>query len=152
MVTLDNQAADILDGTKETIIIAGSAGSPPIEIVLDSKTNFKVTPHITSEGSIFLDIYVQRQFTVPVSGRDVPNQLTRSAKTNVLVQNGETAVIGGFYNTQKSLSESGAPWLRHIPILGLLFRNRASADKRTELVFFITPRILNVEKAFLGNG
>jgi type IV pilus assembly protein PilQ len=158
-ITLDNEEATLRTGREETYIRSSSASTTGattvstsvIQINIKTETAFKVTPHITAEGSIFLDIDVNREYSFPNSASDIPDKFTRSAKTRLLVNNGETVVIGGFYNNEKSLSESGVPWLRHIPLLGFFFRGRGNTEARTELIFFITPRVLNPEKAFVSN-
>ena len=74
--------------------------------------------------------------------------LSRSAETEVLIENGDTAVIGGIYIVDKNMTESGVPWLSKIPILGMLFRRKSWRDSRVELLIFLTPRIINTNKAF----
>jgi type IV pilus assembly protein PilQ len=67
---------------------------------------------------------------------------SRSAKTKVLVKNGQTAVIGGIYQSDQSLSEAKVPWVGDIPILGWLFKNHSQDNQKNELLIFLTPRIL----------
>ena len=67
----------------------------------------------------------------------------RKASTNILVSNGSTVVIGGLMQTEDRQSESGLPWLRNIPMLGMLFKNQAvGPNEKTELLIFLTPTIL----------
>jgi len=74
----------------------------------------------------------------------------RMMNTLVLVESGSTLVIGGIYGTDSSKSSSGFPILRDIPILGSLFGNRTDILTRSELFFFVTPRVLNLKEAGLG--
>jgi type IV pilus assembly protein PilQ len=66
----------------------------------------------------------------------------------VLIDNGDTVVIGGIYQSDVSEGETGIPWLRKIPLLGALFRQRNIEKDKNELVMFLTPRVLNRDKAF----
>jgi type IV pilus assembly protein PilQ len=68
---------------------------------------------------------------------------TKKAETTVLVQDGETTVIGGIFIQDKAESDSGVPWLMNIPILGHLFKSNSVSEERRELLVFITPRILD---------
>ncbi len=105
--------------------------------------SFKVTPNITSLGSIFMDIDVTRQF---FGARETVTRarpkFTRSAKTKVLVNNGQTVVIGGIYQYDEQKGEEGFPILRHIPILNLLFARFTRDQQKNELLLFLTPRVL----------
>lgn len=106
-----------------------------------------VTPQITAEGSVIMDVDVKREFpgavADPESGARPIN--TRAAKTKVLVNDGQTAVIGGIYSSDNTTTETGVPWLRHIPVLGWLFKSRIRADTRNELLIFLTPKVLNIK-------
>jgi type IV pilus assembly protein PilQ len=67
---------------------------------------------------------------------------TRSVKTNVLVDNGETVVLGGVFEREKTFSKEQVPWLGDVPVLGRLFKQEARQDSNTELLIFVTPKIL----------
>ena len=105
--------------------------------------SFKVTPNITSLGSVFMDIDVTRQF---FGARETVTRarpkFTRSAKTKVLVNNGQTVVIGGIYQYDEQKGEEGFPILRHIPILNLFFARFTKDQQKNELLLFLTPRVL----------
>ena len=77
------------------------------------------------------------------SARGDPTILKREAETELLVNDGHTAVIGGIYTRNTGRSIDQVPLLGDIPILGVLFQNRSSTDQRSELIIFITPRIVN---------
>lgn len=113
--------------------------------------SLNVTPQITNDGSIILDISVQRDdFGAQTREGGGPlKKLSNSLKTKVLIDNGSTIILGGIYNQRHSMTTSGIPYLKDIPILGWLFRSLyAPADNRRELIMFITPRIIN--KADIG--
>lgn len=111
-----------------------------------TKVNLKlaVTPQITSDGSIIMDVDMTREFVGAVVDQDLKSAPvnTRTAKTKVLVRNGQTAVIGGVYQLDETQSESGVPVLKDIPILGWLFKTREKSRDRNELLIFLTPRVL----------
>jgi type IV pilus assembly protein PilQ len=67
---------------------------------------------------------------------------TRAAKTKVMVKNGQTAVIGGIYQSDSQIGESKVPWLADIPLFGWLFKSRNTKNQKNELLIFLTPRIL----------
>jgi type IV pilus assembly protein PilQ len=76
-----------------------------------------------------------------------PTVANRNITTNVLVESGSTLVMGGFYNNEQIDSEGGIPYLRKIPIIGWLFGSKSRTETRAELMFFITPQIINPKKA-----
>jgi type IV pilus assembly protein PilQ len=80
---------------------------------------------------------------VNVGARGDPTILRKQAKTEMLVRDGDTAVIGGIYTRNTGLSWKKVPLLADIPIIGWLFKSRREADERTEMLIFITPRIVN---------
>ena len=97
----------------------------------------------------------KEQFGSPPVGLDgaPPTKASRSVKTNVLVDNGSTIVIGGIYNFEKTSSHSGLPFLKDIPLIGWLFRTPLNpALQKNEMIIFITPRIINQEAAGLTSG
>ena len=106
---------------------------------------FEVSPQITAVGSIFLDIRLQRQFFGAIADPQTQARPLndRQAETKVLVQNGQTIVIGGIYHHSETRSDEGFPLLRHIPILKWFFSRVAKNDERNELLLFLTPRVLN---------
>ncbi|MCB0361473.1 MAG: hypothetical protein KDD35_02045, partial [Bdellovibrionales bacterium] len=107
--------------------------------------NLIVTPQITAVGSVILDVQVKRQFASgQVDAESLARSVnTREAKTKVLVDNGQTAVIGGVYQNDASQGETGVPLLKDIPILGWLFKYRQRDYQKNELLIFLTPRVIN---------
>lgn len=114
----------------------------------------KVTPQVTNEGSIALAIDLKREvFTQAPSPGAPPNKTERAVKTNVLVENGSTIVLGGLYQYNKRENHSGIPFLKDLPLVGWLFRSAYNpATIKEELVIFLTPRIINQESAGLSGG
>jgi len=102
-----------------------------------------VTPQITEAGTVILTVDVQNNsadFANLVNG--IPPINTQSAKTQVLVHDGATAVIGGIYQSNEQTAQNSTPFLSKVPILGYLFRNRFVTSTNNELLLFITPRII----------
>ena len=109
--------------------------------------NFGVTPKITSIGSVFLDIDMKRDFAGTRAPGDTSRPVnSREAKTKVLVNNGQTVVIGGIYQNDQTSFKEGFPILKHIPILKWLFSQKTKDESRNELLLFVTPRVLNMDK------
>jgi len=144
IVTQNNIQAVVKQGTKIPIMTAPSLGAPATASYVDAFLRLTVTPQITSEGTIFLNVDVEN--TLPdYSHEDTlgnPALITQQATTQVLVTDGGTVVIGGVIQTQNSLSVSQVPVLGDIPYFGNLFKHRTVATSNQELIFFITPRIV----------
>jgi type IV pilus assembly protein PilQ len=128
-------------------VITANATSTDIELKLE------VTPQITADGSVILDVLVSRQFAGAEADSNTRARPvnTRKAKTKVLVSNGQTAVIGGIYQSDESSSETGVPGLKDIPVLGWLFKNKSQDRQKNELLIFLTPRILNAKDQAVTN-
>jgi len=143
IMTLDNIEASIEQGVAIPISVVSAAGANTVFV--DAKLNLTVKPHVTNEGSIVMNVNITRNEPdfVNVGARGDPTILKKQAKTEMLVRDGDTAVIGGIYTRNTGLSYTKVPWFADIPILGWLFKNRRENDDRTELLIFITPRIVN---------
>ena len=139
-------------------IVGGSGTAIPISVVsaagantvfVDAKLNLTVKPHVTNEGSIVMNVNITRNEPdfVNVGARGDPTILKKQAKTEMLVRDGDTAVIGGIYTRNTGLSWKKVPFLAEIPIVGWAFKTRREADERTEMLIFITPRIVNRARA-----
>lgn len=113
-----------------------------------ANTQLQVTPQVTNDGAINLTVVVTKtSFGVQAASGPPPSQ-ARTINTNVLVENGSTVVIGGLYTSSESNVVAGIPYLKDLPLVGWLFRNPFNTTQgKTELVVFITPRILNQEEA-----
>jgi type IV pilus assembly protein PilQ len=114
----------------------------------EAALRLEVTPSITPDDRIIMDLKVNKDdpdFARQVQG--VPPINTREVKTNVLVDNGETVVLGGVFERTKSFSKEQVPWLGEIPLLGHLFKTTAKRDENSELLIFVTPKILKSEMA-----
>jgi type IV pilus assembly protein PilQ len=142
-VTQNNIQAVVKQGVRVPIVTLAQLGGPPTVTYIDAFLRLTVTPQITSEGTIFLNVDVEN--TLPDFGTTVqgnPVLITQQATTQVLVTDGGTVVIGGVIQTQNSLNITQVPLLGDIPYLGNLFKRRAVKTSDQELIFFITPRII----------
>jgi type IV pilus assembly protein PilQ len=100
-----------------------------------------VTPQITPDDRIILDLTVSKDSVGQVfSG--VPSINTRKVNTQVLVNNGETVVLGGVYENERSEGVTKVPVLGDLPVVGALFRQNSKVDRKNELLIFVTPKIL----------
>ena len=144
IVTQNNIQAIVKQGVKIPIMTAPSLSAPATATYVDAFLRLTVTPQITSEGTIFLNVDVEN--TLPNFGQEDqmgnPELITQQATTQVLVTDGGTVVIGGVIQTNNSLNISQVPLLGDIPFLGNLFKHRTVQTTNQELIFFITPRII----------
>ncbi len=116
-----------------------------------AKLSLNVTPQVTNDGSISLEVAVQKDSLGTEFAVNTPKPETkRQIKTQVLVDNGATVVVGGIYTYVNRESHSGVPFLQDIPLLGWLFRTQYNPEtEKKELIIFLTPRIINQEEAGL---
>jgi type IV pilus secretin PilQ/predicted competence protein len=143
VVTQNNIQAIVKQGVRVPVVTAAQLGGPATVTYVDAFLRLTVTPQITSEGTIFLNVDVEN--TIPDFGNAIngnPTLITQQATTQVLVTDGGTVVIGGVIQTNNSLSVSQVPLLGDIPYLGNLFKHRTVQTSNQELIFFITPRIV----------
>jgi type IV pilus assembly protein PilQ len=143
VVTQNNIQALVRQGVRVPIVTQAQLGGPPTVTYVDAFLRLTVVPQITSEGTIFLNVDVEN--TTPDFGRTVqgnPTLITQQATTQVLVTDGGTVVIGGVIQTQNSINVTQVPLLGNIPYLGNLFKHTQVSTSNQELIFFITPRII----------
>ena len=143
VVTQNNIQAVVKQGTRVPIVTQAQLGGPPTVTYVDAFLRLTVIPQITSEGTIFLNVDVEN--TTPDFSRQVqgnPTLVTQQATTQVLVTDGGTVVIGGVIQAQNSINVTQVPLLGNIPYLGNLFKHTQVSTQNQELIFFITPRVI----------
>jgi type IV pilus assembly protein PilQ len=141
VATQNNQTAIIEQGTQIPVVNT-TATEINVEFI-SASLRLEVTPQITKEGTVIMMVKVDNSSPDFVNRvGDVPPIITERAQTQILVEDGGTAVIGGIFTIRDSVSETGVPGLKRIPGLGWLFKNKSMNRKNTELLIFITPRIL----------
>ncbi len=140
VVTSDQTEATIATGTEIPYQQASSSGATNVAFK-DANLSLSVKPQITPDDNIIMDIKVNKD-SVGTLYAGVPSIDTNAVKTQVLVENGGTVVIGGVYSQTISDGVNKVPWLGDIPGLGFLFRSTAKVDNKSELLIFITPKII----------
>lgn len=141
VITLDNKEAKIEQGESipfETTSAAGTATT-----FIDANLSLTVTPQITPDGSVILEIKASRNSIGSFrTSSGEPSINKREASTEVLVKDGETTVIGGIVVSDTSKSDRGIPFFKDVPVLGWLFKAKSISDTQRELLIFITPSII----------
>ena len=146
VVTGDNQKAAIEQGTEIPYTVQGTNNSPATTTFKKAVLRLEVTPQITADGRIIMGIEVRKdtvgQYVPQAGGGSVPSIDTRNLVTQIAVNNGDTAVIGGIYEETIRNDVTQVPWLGNIPILGYLFKQTGNSSEKVELLIFLTPRIV----------
>ena len=142
ITTVDNREAKILVGQKIPLIVQDVAGNAVSQLT-QIGIQLKVIPHITADSKIMLDIHpevsdLSTQSTV--QGGIIIN--TSEADTRVMVDDGQTAVIGGLIRNNEGTVKTGVPFLMDIPLIGYLFSSVSKVDQQRELVIFVTPNLI----------
>ena len=145
VITANQKEASIRQGVEIPYQEASSSGATTTSFK-EAVLSLTVTPQITPDNRIILDLVVTKDSVgklVPSGGGGaIPSIDTRAIQTQVLVNNGQTVVLGGIYETQESEDVSKVPFLGDIPGLGALFRSTRKISNKTELLIFVTPKIL----------
>ncbi|WP_168414374.1 type IV pilus secretin PilQ family protein [Acinetobacter indicus] len=145
VLTADKQQAKVASGTQIPYQSAEGGGANAVSTTefIDATLSLDVTPSITPDGKVQMNLNI----TSDSPGTPTPTgQLTinkNSINTNVLVDNGETVVLGGIFEQQTANQQTKVPFLGDIPYLGRLFRKDIKSDNKRELLIFVTPRIVN---------
>ncbi|MEN8174298.1 MAG: type IV pilus secretin PilQ [Pseudomonadota bacterium] len=148
VITSDQQKAVIKQGVEIPYQEATSSGATNVQFK-EAVLKLEVTPHITPDDRVIMDLIVTKDnpdFSRTVLG--VPPVDTRSVETSVLVDNGETVVLGGVFEEETVVDEEKIPFLGDIPGVGYLFRNKTNAHQKRELLIFVTPKILKESLQF----
>src|SRR6202453_2638807 len=145
VITANQKQATILQGVEIPYQESASSGATTTQFK-DADLKLKVTPLITPDNRVILDLDVSDdavgQQVTSATGGSVPSINTHQITTQVLVNDGQTVVLGGILETTKSKAANKVPFLADIPILGYLFRSTTDINNKTELLIFITPKIL----------
>ncbi len=149
VMTMDRCTAAMMQGVEIPVTTPAALGSPPTTTYTPAVLELDVTPQITPSGSVIMNLLVKKDSqnltTNPVSGN--PGIDTRQVKTSVLVEDGETVVLGGVYENQNTVGKNKIPFFADLPGIGFLFTNSSINKINSELLIFITPKIIknNVE-------
>jgi len=146
VITGDNQKAHIEQGTEIPYVTPGSANSPATVSFKKAVLALDVTPQITPDNRIIMTVEVRKdsvgQFVQLGGGFQVPSIDTKNVTTQIAVNNGDTAVIGGIYEETIRNDVDKVPYLGDIPLFGYLFKQTGRSSDKTELLIFLTPRIV----------
>ncbi len=152
IITANNVEARISQGVQIPYQESSSSGATTTQFK-DAVLSLTVTPQITPDDRIIMDLTVTKdsvgEIVPSATGGSVPSIDTRSVQTQVLVNDGETVVLGGIYETETRETLNKVPVLGDIPGLGYLFRSRSNVNNKAELLIFVTPKILR-EGARIG--
>lgn len=142
VLTADQQPAVIASGQQVPFNVATSSGATAVEFI-EAELRLEVTPQVTPEGDVIMKLKVNND-SLGSLGNDqsTPTVNTNRVETSVLVNDGETVVLGGIFQQQALNSVTKTPFLGDIPWLGALFRKKVNRDNKQELLIFITPRLV----------
>jgi len=145
VITANQKEANIKQGVEIPYQESASSGATTTQFK-EAVLSLTVTPQITPDDRIIMDLRVTKDSVGEVvtteRGGQVPSIDTRSVETQVLVNNGQTVVLGGIYETDEQETYTKVPYLGDLPILGAFFRSTSVSNKKTELLIFVTPKIL----------
>ncbi len=143
VVTMEGIKAIIKQGAEVPYTTPASGTSPATVSFKEALLKLEVTPKITDEGKISMDIKASNDspdWANEVQGNPPINKSEIESK--VVISDGDTVVVGGVMKTEDSVSDSGLPWLQKIPVLGWLFKTESVTKKKKQLLIFVTPKIL----------
>jgi type IV pilus assembly protein PilQ len=142
---LDNKEAKIEQGQSVPYSTTSASGTQ-IQFI-DAKLSLTVTPHATPDGKIFMKIQATKNApdTSILGANGQPSIRKNEATTEILLTDGETAVIGGILTTDRTVSYTKVPFFGDIPLIGWLFKTKTTSENKGELLIFITPRIIHQE-------
>jgi type IV pilus assembly protein PilQ len=145
VITANQKEASIRQGVEIPYQEAASSGATTTQFK-EAVLSLTVTPQVTPDDRVILDLRVTKdsvgQTITNERGGQVPSIDTRAVETQVLVNNGQTVVLGGIYETEQAETQRKVPWLGDLPGLGALFRTTTTTSNKTELLIFVTPKIL----------
>ncbi len=143
ILTQTNKSASVQSGFQ--IPVQTTVNNTTTVLYIDATLRLDVTPQITAEGTVILDIKIQRREPAPgtnvTGGQNVP-LITRDATTTLMVRDGGTGMIAGIFKLTANDGQNMIPGLWKIPLLGGLFRSKTTSEETDELMIFITPRIM----------
>lgn len=152
VITANAKEATIVQGIEIPYTQSASSGATTVSFK-NAVLSLDVTPQITPDNRIIMDLEVHDdtvgQFVPTANGGSVPSINTRNVKTQVLVDDGDTVVLGGIYETTNTTTVNKVPLLGDLPLLGWLFRNTQATNNKDELLIFVTPKIMT-QTASLG--
>jgi type IV pilus assembly protein PilQ len=148
VITANQQKAVIEQGAEIPYITPASAASNvPAVAFKKAVLSLEVTPQITPDNRIIMDLYVKKDAVGQIFN-NVPSIDTQNVRTQVLVGNGETAVLGGIFEQAERRDVSKVPFFGDLPFIGQAFRNTVRSNEKSELLIFVTPKIVDDSLSF----
>ena len=144
IVTLDNKKAKIKQGLEYPYLERDDTGGSSVSFK-EIDLLLEVTPHVTPDNRVAMQIKITKN-DIDTITQGVPSLSTNEAETELLVNDGDTIVIGGIMKTRKTNATAGFPWLSKIPVLGWFFKTETDSKESSELLIFITPKIVKLEQ------
>ncbi len=144
IVTLDNKKAKIKQGLEYPYLERDDTGGSSVSFK-EIDLLLEVTPHVTPDNRVSMEIKITKN-DIDTITQGVPSLSTNEAETELLVNDGDTIVIGGIMKTRKTNATAGFPWLSKIPVLGWFFKTETDSKESSELLIFITPKIVKLEQ------
>ncbi len=144
IVTLDNKKARIKQGIEYPYLERDDTGGSSVSFK-DIDLLLEVTPHVTPDNRVSMEIMITKNDIDSITN-GVPAISTNEAETELLVNDGDTIVIGGIMKTRKINGSRGFPWLSKIPVLGWFFKTESDSKESSELLIFLTPKIVKLEQ------
>jgi type IV pilus assembly protein PilQ len=144
IITLNSKKATIKQGLEVPYLERDSSGNATVRFK-DVDLLLEVTPNISQDRRIVMNIFITKNDVVDPTAPE-PALSTNEAKTEILVEDGDTIVIGGILKDTRKLTDQGIPGLRKLPAFGWLFRSERVETSKNELLIFITPRIIQLEQ------
>ncbi len=145
ILTVDGKAAKIKQGWEYPYLEESSSGGTTVKFK-DIDLLLEVTPMVTPDDRILMQIHITKNDVGELVAAGVPSINTNEAETELLVNDGDTIVIGGIVKTTSNVGSTGWPGLKNIPLLGWLFKSEKTVNKNNELLIFITPTIVRLEQ------
>jgi type IV pilus secretin PilQ/predicted competence protein len=152
VVVQDNEKAMVTAGSTDFIQTAAGVGGTGGLQQVDYNLALSVTPHITADGAVQMKLDIRGDSPKKSQGIAAASKSTRQLITTLLKRSGETAVIGGLYSSEVSVSQRSVPILSSIPLIGALFRSTDKADSKKDLLIMVTPTIVNANATNAANA
>jgi type IV pilus assembly protein PilQ len=140
VITSNQHEALIQQGVEIPYQEASSSGATSVSFK-EAVLELRVTPQITPDNRIIMDLKVSKD-NVGVVFNNIPSINTRNVETQVLVDNGETLVLGGIYEQERGKETDRVPFFGDLPGLGWLFKTERNVNKKSEMLIFVTPKII----------
>lgn len=149
VLTADKQTAMVAAGTQLPYQQASASGATAVSFI-KAELSLEVTPSITPEGKVAMQLKINSDSPGEVQGNGIRAIDTNRIDTNVLVDDGQTVVLGGIFQNQTTNNVTKTPFLGDLPVVGRLFRRTINNNSKQELLIFVTPRLVNEDVSNVG--